>query len=150
MGGRRGCPPPNQAGEGASKGIRSCPCCSVGVHNALKAGKNSMTPGEHVLAFLDDKEVEALMEWNAFIQTKTVERDPMLISNVHGNCCCNARDDVITCRMFQTMTALLGALPGSQEQIASTGYHHASNEIGRIGFAFYGTNWTWCVLGIMG
>ena len=101
------------------------------------------------LAFLDDKEVGALMEWNAFIQTKTVERDPMLISNVHGNCCCNA-DDVITCRMFQTMTALLGALPGSQEQIASTGYHHASNEIGRIGFAFYGTNWTWCVLGIMG
>ena len=51
--------------------------------------------------------------------------------------------------MFQTMTALLGALPGSQEQIA-TAHHHASNEIGRTGFAFCCTNWTGCVLGIMG
>ena len=26
----------------------------------------------------------------------------------------------------------------------SKGYHHASNEIGRTGSAFCGTNWTWC------
>ena len=52
--------------------------------------------------------------------------------------------------MFQTMTALLGALPGTEEQISTARDHHTSNEIGRIGSSVRGTNCTWRLLGIVG
>ena len=42
-------------GEGSEQGDPLMPLLfSLGVHNALRAGNNSMTPGEHLLAFLDD------------------------------------------------------------------------------------------------
>ena len=41
-------------GEGGEEGDSLILLFSLGVHNAQRAGKNSMTPGEHLLAFLDD------------------------------------------------------------------------------------------------